>query len=206
MAEGDRVVGVRVAHGLDADTATPLVLLQLRTDAGDVGLVSMTEELAGVLVDQVNAAIAKGVEKAWRDRHDALMAAFAVRDEQPALTPTDVRQSRPEDFATPQTGEQHRVDHRPIPIFAQGRDQLDDVVVIEDAWQMPHRAQRRDHPPITRHRRPHRHAPLHRIVIELTKRAQMRIEPTCPRQTASWCPSSCDGRQATSDRRQRQPL
>ena len=26
MAEGDRVVGVRVAHGWDADTATALVL------------------------------------------------------------------------------------------------------------------------------------------------------------------------------------
>lgn len=36
-AEGDRVVGVRVAHGWDADTAPPLVLLQLRTDPGDVG-------------------------------------------------------------------------------------------------------------------------------------------------------------------------
>lgn len=45
-AEGDRVVGVRVAHGWDADTATPLVLLQLRTDVGDVGLVSMTADLA----------------------------------------------------------------------------------------------------------------------------------------------------------------
>ena len=27
MAEGDRVVGVRVAHGWDAETAAPLVLL-----------------------------------------------------------------------------------------------------------------------------------------------------------------------------------
>jgi len=34
MAEGDRVVGVRVGHGWDADTTTPRVLLQLRTDAG----------------------------------------------------------------------------------------------------------------------------------------------------------------------------
>lgn len=39
MAEGDRVVGVRVGHGWDADTSTPLVLLQLRTDAGAVGIV-----------------------------------------------------------------------------------------------------------------------------------------------------------------------
>jgi hypothetical protein len=58
MAEGDRVVGVRVAHAWDADTATPLVLLQLRTDAGAVGLVSLSADLAQMLVDQVGAAIA----------------------------------------------------------------------------------------------------------------------------------------------------
>lgn len=56
MAEGDRVVGVRVAHGWDAKTAAPLVILQLRT--GDVSLASMTAELAGMLMDQVVAAIA----------------------------------------------------------------------------------------------------------------------------------------------------
>ena len=66
------------------------------------------------------------------------MAALAVRDEQPAFTPTDVRQSQAEDFATAQTGEQHRVDHRPIPIRAQRLNELDDVVVIEDARQMSH--------------------------------------------------------------------
>jgi hypothetical protein len=57
MAEGDRVVGVRVAHGWDAEAATPLVLLQLRTDAGDVGLVSLSADLAQMLVDQVVTAI-----------------------------------------------------------------------------------------------------------------------------------------------------
>ena len=57
MAEGDRVVGVRVAHGCDADAGTPLVLLQLRTDAGDVGLVSLSADLAQTLVDQLGAAI-----------------------------------------------------------------------------------------------------------------------------------------------------
>ena len=58
MAEGDRVVGVRVAHGWDAEAGTPLVLLQLRTDAGDVGLVSLSADLAQTLVDQIGAAIA----------------------------------------------------------------------------------------------------------------------------------------------------
>lgn len=57
MAEGDRVVGVRVAHGWDAETAAPLVLLQLRTDVGDVGLVSLSADLAQMLVDQVVTAI-----------------------------------------------------------------------------------------------------------------------------------------------------
>lgn len=57
MAEGDRVVGVRVAHGWDAETATPLVLLQLRTDVGDVGLVSLSADLAQMLVDRVVTAI-----------------------------------------------------------------------------------------------------------------------------------------------------
>jgi hypothetical protein len=57
MAEGDRVVGVRVAHGWDADFGTPLVLLQHRTDAGAVGLVSLSADLAQTLVDQISAAI-----------------------------------------------------------------------------------------------------------------------------------------------------
>ena len=100
------------------------------------------------------------------------MAALAIRDEQPSFTPTDVLKSQAEDLATPQTGEQHRVDHRPIPILAQRRDQLDDVVVIEDLRQMPDRSNQRDHPPITRHRRPHRHAALDRVVVEFTERAR----------------------------------
>jgi hypothetical protein len=33
MAEGDRVIGVRVGHGWDAEISTALVLLQLRNDA-----------------------------------------------------------------------------------------------------------------------------------------------------------------------------
>ena len=57
MGEGDRVIGVRVAHGWDADTSTPLVLLQLRTDAGQVGLVSLSSDLAQLLVDQIGTAI-----------------------------------------------------------------------------------------------------------------------------------------------------
>ena len=57
-AEGDRVVGVRVGHGWDADTSTALVLLQLRNDAGGVGVVSLSADLAQTLVDQVTAAIA----------------------------------------------------------------------------------------------------------------------------------------------------
>ena len=58
MAEGNRVVGVCVGHGWDADATTPLVLLQLRTDAGAVGIVSLSADLAQTLVDQVTAAIA----------------------------------------------------------------------------------------------------------------------------------------------------
>lgn len=57
MAEGDGVVGVRVGHGWDADTSTALVLLQLRTDAGAVGIVSLSADLAQTLVDQLGAAI-----------------------------------------------------------------------------------------------------------------------------------------------------
>jgi len=41
------------------------------------------------------------------------MAAFAVRDEQPPLTPTNVSLSKTENFAAAQPAEQHRVDHRP---------------------------------------------------------------------------------------------
>ena len=121
------------------------------------------------------------------------MATLAVRDEQPTFTPTHVRQSQPEDFATAQTSEQHRVDHRPIPIRSQRRAQFDDVVVIEDPRQMPNRSNQRDHPPITRHRRTHRHAALHRIVVEFPDRDEVRIEPRHRRQT-------------TTNGRQRQPV
>lgn len=58
VAEGDRVVGVRVAHGWDADNGTALVLLHLRTDAGQVGIVSLSAGLAEIVVDQLSAAIA----------------------------------------------------------------------------------------------------------------------------------------------------
>ena len=55
MAEGERVVGVRVGHGWDADTST--ALLQLRTDASAVGVVSLSAALARTLVDQASTAI-----------------------------------------------------------------------------------------------------------------------------------------------------
>jgi hypothetical protein len=38
---------------------------------------------------------------------------------------------------------------------------------------MPHRSDQWDHPPITRHRRPHRHAALHRFVVEFTECDEM---------------------------------
>lgn len=61
-------------------------------------------------------------------------------DEQTTFAPTDVLETQTEDFATPQTGEQHRVDHRPVPGLAKRRDELDDVVVMEDLREMPDRA------------------------------------------------------------------
>ena len=115
------------------------------------------------------------------------MAALAIGDEQSAFAPPDVLQPQAEDFAAAQPGEQHRVDHRPIPILPEGRDQLDHVVVVDDLGQVPDRANQRHHPPIASHRGSHRHAPLHRVVIQVTERAQVRIEPR-------------DRRQATPDR------
>lgn len=79
------------------------------------------------------------------------MTALAVSDEQSAFTPADVRQAQAEDLAAAQPGEQHRVDHRSIPILAQCCDELDDVVVVEDPRQVPDRADQWDHPPISRH-------------------------------------------------------
>jgi hypothetical protein len=105
------------------------------------------------------------------------MTTLAISDEQPALTPTHVRQAQAEDLATPQPGEQHRIDHRPIPILAQRRHELDEVVVIEDPRQVSDRANQRDHPPIPRHRGPHRHAALHGVVVEFTERDEVCIEP-----------------------------
>jgi hypothetical protein len=42
----------------DADESTPLVLLQLRTDVGGTGIVSLSADLAQTLIAQFAAAIA----------------------------------------------------------------------------------------------------------------------------------------------------
>ena len=71
-------------------------------------------------------------EEARRDRHDPLMTALAVSDKQSSIGPTDVLESQAEDFAAAQPGQEHRIDHRPVPIFPERVDQLDHVVVITD--------------------------------------------------------------------------
>jgi len=58
---------------------------------------------------------------------------------------------------------------------------------------MTDRAHQRNHPPITRHRSTHRHASLDRVVIHVTERNEVRIEPR-------------QDRQPTTNRRQRQPF
>ena len=80
------------------------------------------------------------------------MTALAIGDEQSSLAPTNVLEAQTEDLATAQPGEQHRVDHRPIPIGPERRHELDHVVVVEDPRQMPNRADQRDHPAVTGHR------------------------------------------------------
>ena len=86
---------------------------------------------------------AQGVEEPWRDRHDAPCPPLPSAMNRRPSTPTDVLETEAEDFATAQPGEQHRVDYRSVPILAECRDEFDDVVVIEDLWQVPDRSHER---------------------------------------------------------------
>ena len=125
------------------------------------------------------------------DRHDPSMTALAIGDEQPAFTQRIPKGAgRGLRNAATRPAASHR--SLPDPDRWPGRDELDDVVVIEDPEEMPDRANERDHPPITRHRGAHRHAALHRVVVEFPERDQMRTEPG-------------DRRQPPSDRRHANP-
>jgi hypothetical protein len=73
------------------------------------------------------------------------VAAFALGDEHPPLTRTDVLKAQPEDLATAEPPQQHRFDHRPIPVGAQRRDQRVDLVGVDHTGQGAWRSDQR-HP------------------------------------------------------------
>ena len=71
--------------------------------------------------------VAGGGEEPVRDRHHPVMAAFAFGDEQAPFTNPQIAEAETEDFAAAEPAEDHREDHRPVPIGAQRGDQPVDL-------------------------------------------------------------------------------
>ena len=66
------------------------------------------------------------------------MSALAVGNEDPPLTETQILEPEPEHLAAPQTAQQHRLGHGPVPLGAQRRHERLDLVEIQDPRQSPH--------------------------------------------------------------------
>ena len=58
--------------------------------------------------------VSQGGEEPVRDRDQALMAALALSDEQPALARAHILKAQAQDLRAAQPSEQHRFDHGPI--------------------------------------------------------------------------------------------
>jgi hypothetical protein len=74
----------------------------------------------------------QAAEESGRDRDQPLMTALALVDEQSGLTQSEVLHPQPEDLATAQTTEQHRLDHRPVPPAPQRLEQGVDLLGFQD--------------------------------------------------------------------------
>ena len=71
------------------------------------------------------------------------MTALALGDEHPPLTQAQVAKSEPEDLATPEASQDHRLDHGPVALGAQLAEERIDVIGVEDPRQAPHAAHER---------------------------------------------------------------
>ena len=84
--------------------------------------------LRGPFVAQVGR---QRVEEPRRDRHDPLVTALAVGDEHPPLPSVDVLEPQPKHLTTTQPSQQHRVDHRPVPMLAKRAGERIDLSRID---------------------------------------------------------------------------
>ena len=71
------------------------------------------------------------------------MSALAVCNEDPPLTETQILEPEPEHLAAPQTAQQHRLGHGPVPLGAQRRHERLDLAEIQDPRQAPHTTHKR---------------------------------------------------------------
>ena len=85
-----------------------------------------------------------GDEETRRHRDRALMAALALRDEHPAFPRVQILQPQPQDLASAQAAQHHGLDHGPVPIPAQRRQQSIDFAGRQDPGQRPRGADQRD--------------------------------------------------------------
>ena len=89
----------------------------------------------------------EGGEEPRGDRHDPLVPALALGDEQPAFADLDITQAQAEHLAAAQPAEQHRLHHRPVAVGAQRRHQRVYLGREQDPRQHPWGPQQRRPPP-----------------------------------------------------------
>ena len=133
------VTGQVIDPGAPAGPADDLVDPVARQRAAPVRALEDQEDPVGARIrGPLGVQVAgEGGEEPRRDRHDPLMPALALGDEQPALADLDITQPQAEDLAAAQPAEQHRLDHRPVAVGAQHRHQRVDLGREQDARQRP---------------------------------------------------------------------
>ena len=104
-----------VAFELGARADPAMVLGQRAPEDTQVLFDVLTVDGLGPFVAQVGR---QRVEEPRRDRHDPLVTALAHSDEHSPLPSIDVLEPQPEHLTTTQPSQQHRVDHRLVPMLA----------------------------------------------------------------------------------------
>jgi len=144
--------------------------------------------IGGALVVEVGG---DGSEEGARHRNDAVVAALAVDHEHPPLAQSQILEPQPEHLAATQPAEQHRLDHRPVPLRAQGAHERLHFGGVEDAGQAANAADERGTAELPTGA-PRRQAPRDGVGADVAPGEQVAIEAR-------------HRGQAPLDRRRRQP-
>ncbi len=117
-------------------------------------------------------------EERVRDRDHPLMAALALGDEQRTVRHPDVLEPQPEDLAAPQPAQQHRQDHRPVPVRPQRVEERPDLLRGEDPRQRPGHPDQGHMPAAAAEAAVHQPA-RHRVRLHtsVTPGDEIRVEP-----------------------------